>query len=63
MTKNVIENFLNNEEGLTMVEYAIGAAIIAGVAISVFTALGDALASLVGSIVTTLDSSGGTGGA
>ncbi len=63
MTKNVIENFLNNEEGLTMVEYAIGAAIIAGVAISVFTALGDALASLVGSIVTTLDTAGGSGGA
>ncbi len=55
--------FFENQEGLTMVEYAIGTAVIAGAALSFFSLLGDAFVNLVSNIVTTLDTAGGSGGA
>ncbi len=40
--------FVREEEGLTMIEYAIGAAVIAGAAIAVFNSMGDTLATKTG---------------
>ncbi|MEI7839777.1 MAG: hypothetical protein WCJ11_04665 [Methylococcaceae bacterium] len=37
--------FVREEEGLTMIEYAIGAAVIAGAAIAIFNSMGDSLAT------------------
>ena len=41
--KNLVSKvsaFIREEEGLTMIEYAIGAAVIAGAAIAIFNSLG-----------------------
>ena len=43
--KNLMRRFLNEEEGATMVEYAIMVALIAVVSILVVTALGGKVAS------------------
>ena len=40
---NTVTNFLRDEECLTMVEYAIAGALVAVVAITGFTTLGNAL--------------------
>lgn len=48
-----------------MVEYAIGAAILATVALTIFSKLGDSISTLINAIVSILDSasSSGAGGA
>jgi pilus assembly protein Flp/PilA len=52
---NFVRTFLREEEGLTMVEYAIAGALVAAATVTAFTSLGssiisriDNLASLVG---------------
>jgi pilus assembly protein Flp/PilA len=38
--KNLIANFLQHEQGLTMVEYAIAGALVAAATVTAFTLLG-----------------------
>lgn len=50
--KTAIMKFLREEEGLTMVEYAIAGALVAGGAVAAFTSLGTAIAGRIGDLVT-----------
>jgi pilus assembly protein Flp/PilA len=45
--KNVLLAFLNDEEGLTMVEYAIAGALVAAAAVVAFTLLGTDIAAQI----------------
>jgi pilus assembly protein Flp/PilA len=45
--KNVLLAFLNDEEGLTMVEYAIAGALVSAAAVTAFTGLGTAIAAKI----------------
>jgi len=45
--KNIFVTFLKDEEGLTMVEYAIAGALVAAAAALAFTALGTAIAAQI----------------
>jgi pilus assembly protein Flp/PilA len=54
--------FLRDEEGLTMVEYAVAGTLITLAAVTAFTNLGTAVSTKIGSIVTTLNGGGGGGG-
>lgn len=58
-----VSAFVREEEGLTMVEYAIGAAVIAAVALTIFTKLGTSANTAADGGKTALDSSvaAGTG--
>jgi pilus assembly protein Flp/PilA len=47
-----LRNFARNEEGLTMVEYAIAGALVAGTAVAVFTNLGTAIVAAITNLVT-----------
>lgn len=49
--KTAILKFLREEEGLTMVEYAIAGALVAGGAVAAFTNLGTAIAGRIGDLV------------
>jgi pilus assembly protein Flp/PilA len=46
--------FLRDEEGLTMVEYAVAGTLITLAAVTAFTNLGTAVSNKIGLIVTTL---------
>jgi pilus assembly protein Flp/PilA len=48
--KDFIVNFLKDEEGLTMVEYAIAGALVAAVGAAVFTTLGQNVSSRISSL-------------
>ena len=48
--KDFIANFLKDEEGLTMVEYAIAGALVAAVGAAVFTTLGQNVSSRISSL-------------
>jgi pilus assembly protein Flp/PilA len=50
--KQVMFDFLKDEEGLTMVEYAIAGALVAGTAVAVFTNLGNAIVTRITALVT-----------
>jgi pilus assembly protein Flp/PilA len=50
--KTFIGAFLKDEEGLTMVEYAIAGALVAIAAVAAFTALGTAVATRINDLVT-----------
>jgi pilus assembly protein Flp/PilA len=52
---NTVSNFLRDEEGLTMVEYAIAGALVAVVAITGFTALGTSVDSTATKMSGTID--------
>jgi len=52
--KNKILNFLRDEEGLTMVEYAIAGGLVGAGAILAFSNLGAQIARVIGEIVTAL---------
>jgi pilus assembly protein Flp/PilA len=54
--------FLRDEEGLTMVEYAVAGTLITLAAVTAFTNLGTAVSTKITSIVTTLNGGGGGGG-
>jgi pilus assembly protein Flp/PilA len=48
--KQFIANFLKDEEGLTMVEYAIAGALVAAGAVVAFTTLGTQVSSRITSL-------------
>ena len=48
--KKSLVSFLNEEEGLTMVEYAIAGALVAAVGAAVFTTLGSNVSSQISSL-------------
>ena len=48
--KDFIVKFLKDEEGLTMVEYAIAGALVAAVGAAVFTTLGQNVSSQISSL-------------
>ena len=52
--KQFIVDFVKNEEGLTMVEYAIAGALVAAAAVLAFTALGNNIATRINSLATTV---------
>ena len=47
---NRIKNFLTDESGLELTEYAVGAALIAGAAILAFTLLGTNITTVINSL-------------
>ena len=49
--KTLIVRFLKDEEGLTMVEYAIAGALVAATAVTVFTNLGTAIVTRITALV------------
>jgi pilus assembly protein Flp/PilA len=52
--KQFILDFVKNEEGLTMVEYAIAGALVAAAAVTAFTTLGSNIATRITSLATTV---------
>jgi pilus assembly protein Flp/PilA len=54
MTKSIIA-FFKDEEGLTMVEYAIAGALVAATAVAVFTSLGTAIVTRITALVTAVN--------
>jgi pilus assembly protein Flp/PilA len=50
--KKIIVGFLKDEEGLTMVEYAIAGALVSIAAVTAFTNLGAAVATRIADLVT-----------
>ena len=53
---NLIAKFFREEEGLTMVEYAIAGALVAATAVTVFTSLGTAIVTRITALVTAVNS-------
>jgi pilus assembly protein Flp/PilA len=65
--KNIIADFIKDEEGLTMVEYAIAGALVAAGAATAFQQLGGAVTTEIGELkgwveTAPADSGGGSGG-
>jgi pilus assembly protein Flp/PilA len=54
--------FLRDEEGLTMVEYAVAGGLVTLAAVTAFTNLGTAVAAKIGNLATTVTNAGGGGG-
>jgi len=54
--KKFIVAFLKDEEGLTMVEYAIAGALVSIAAVTAFTNLGTAVAARINALVTAVGS-------
>jgi pilus assembly protein Flp/PilA len=54
--KKLIVAFLKDEEGLTMVEYAIAGALVSIACVAAFTSLGSAVALRIGALVTAIQS-------
>jgi len=54
--KKLFVAFLKDEEGLTMVEYAIAGALISIAAVTAFTDLGTAIALRINGLVTAVNS-------
>lgn len=55
---NSIKKFINDESGVTAIEYALIAALIAVVIIAAVKALGTKISTIFGTVKTTLDSNG-----
>lgn len=55
-------SFLRDEEGLTMVEYAVAGGLVTLAAVTAFTNLGNAVSTKIGNLATTVTSAGGGGG-
>ena len=53
--KSFILAFLKDEEGLTMVEYAIAGALVSIAAVTAFTSLGTAVATRITALVTAVN--------
>ena len=53
--RNSIKNFIRDEEGLTMVEYAIAGSLVGLACVLAFTNLGNAIAGAINSIITVLN--------
>jgi pilus assembly protein Flp/PilA len=54
--KKFIVAFLKDEQGLTMVEYAIAGALVSVAAVTAFTDLGAAIATRINGLVTAVNS-------
>jgi pilus assembly protein Flp/PilA len=54
--------FLRDEEGLTMVEYAVAGGLITLACVGAFTTLGNNVSTKIGNIATTVLNAGGGGG-
>lgn len=54
----MMKRFWNEEEGLTMVEYALAGALIAAVAIAGFTTLGTSVSNKADTLATTINNAG-----
>jgi pilus assembly protein Flp/PilA len=54
--------FLRDEDGLTMVEYAVAGSLITLAAVTAFTNLGNAVSTQIGKLVTAVSGGGGGGG-
>ena len=52
---NTIKNFFNDETGLELSEYAVGAALIAIAAAAAFVALGDKITAAITQLVAKID--------
>ncbi len=52
--KDLIQKFIDDEGGLTIVEYAVAGGLIAAGAIAAFIALGGTVSGVIGNIDTTL---------
>ena len=52
--KTILE-FLKDEDGLTMIEYAVAGGVIALGAAAAFSSLGDAVGTRIGELETTVD--------
>lgn len=55
---NKIKNFLKDESGLELSEYAVAGALIVAAAVGVFTTLGEAIAAKITQITTAVISGG-----
>ena len=55
---SAVNNFINDEEGLTTVEYAVAGALITLALVAAFTSLGSAIATTIGQITTVLTNAG-----
>jgi pilus assembly protein Flp/PilA len=55
MKKSIVA-FLKDEEGLTMVEYAIAGALVSIACVTAFTNLGLAIATQIGNMITAINS-------
>jgi pilus assembly protein Flp/PilA len=53
--KNMIKNFLRDETGLELSEYAVAAALIAMACVVAFTTLGTAIASRIDTMAATIN--------
>ena len=53
--RNSITKFIRDEDGLTMVEYAIAGSLVGLACVLAFTNLGDAIATAIGNIITVLE--------
>ncbi len=58
--KQAVSTFLDDEEGLTVVEYAVAGGLISAVLVAAFTALGARVCTIINFLVTSL---GGTAAA
>lgn len=55
---SAVNNFINDEEGLTTVEYAVAGALITLALVAAFTSLGSAIAATIGQITGVLTAAG-----
>ena len=55
--KNKILTFLRDEEGLTIVEYAVAAGLIAAVVVTAFTNLGTTVLNIINDLITDMGGS------
>ena len=54
--KKFMVAFFKDEEGLTMVEYAVAGSLVAAAAVTAFTNLGAAIVTKIGNLVTAVNS-------
>ena len=54
--KKLLVTFLEDEEGLTMVEYAVAGALVTSAAVAAFTSLGAAVVARITFLVTAINS-------
>ena len=56
--KQEIKRFIQDEEGLTTVEYAIAGALVGLAVVTAFTDLGDAVGTTIGALETAVETRG-----
>ncbi|MBR9856440.1 MAG: pilus assembly protein [Gammaproteobacteria bacterium] len=57
-----LNRLLNDEEGLTTVEYAVAGALVAAAVVTAFTDLGDNVGETITGLCSTLDNAQASGG-